>query len=80
MSSALADLDLPARDLRFSPITDRDKAGILWIASLLAGVYAVLSMIVRAYIKRKCFGHDDWLCLAATVCLPFSNMLACKYR
>lgn len=57
-----------SQDARFSPITDDDKAGILWIASLLAGVYAVLSMIVRTYIKRKCFGHDDWMCLAATVC------------
>jgi hypothetical protein len=52
---------------RFSPITDIDKGGILWIASLLAGVYSVLSTLVRFYIKRKCFGTDDWVCAAATV-------------
>jgi hypothetical protein len=52
---------------RFSPITDDNKAGILWIASLLAGIYSVLSIIVRFYIKRQCYGKDDWLCAAATV-------------
>jgi hypothetical protein len=57
---------------RFSPITDEDRAGILWIASLLAGVYSILSILVRFYIKRKCFGTDDWLCAAATVDLPRS--------
>jgi hypothetical protein len=52
---------------RFSPITDDNRAGILWIASILAGVYSMLSILVRFYIKRKCFGADDWICAAATV-------------
>ena len=52
---------------RFSPITQDDHAGYLWIATLLAAVYAVLSILVRGYIKRKCFGADDWICAAATV-------------
>jgi hypothetical protein len=56
---------------RFSPITDENRAGILWIASLLAGIYSVLSILVRFHIKRKCFGKDDWLCAAATVDLPY---------
>jgi hypothetical protein len=62
---------------RFSPITDDDRGGILWIASLLAGIYSVLSILVRFYIKRKCFGTDDWLCAAATVDLPetFLNLI-----
>jgi Gpi18-like mannosyltransferase len=64
-SSSVSDDNL--NTTRFSPITDNDKAGILWIASLLSGIYAVLSLIVRLYIKRKCFGHDDWICLVATV-------------
>ncbi|KIW02225.1 uncharacterized protein PV09_06379 [Verruconis gallopava] len=51
---------------RFSPITESDKAGILWIASLLSGIYSFLSLSVRLYIKRKFFGYDDWMCLAAT--------------
>lgn len=51
----------------FAPITETNKAGILWIASLLSGIYAVLAILVRWYQKRKCFGIDDWICLAATV-------------
>ncbi|KAF2402029.1 hypothetical protein EJ06DRAFT_474359 [Trichodelitschia bisporula] len=53
--------------MRFSPMTQDDHAGVLWIASLLAGIYAVLSLLVRTFIKRKCFGIDDWMCAAATV-------------
>ncbi|KAF2435934.1 hypothetical protein EJ08DRAFT_295621 [Tothia fuscella] len=52
---------------RFSSITDDSKAGILWIASLIAGVYSVLSVLVRFYIKRKCYGLDDWACAVATL-------------
>ncbi|QDS70900.1 hypothetical protein FKW77_006294 [Venturia effusa] len=51
----------------FAPITDANKAGILWIASLLSAIYAVLAILVRWYQKRKCFGIDDWVCLAATI-------------
>ncbi|TID26479.1 hypothetical protein E6O75_ATG00972 [Venturia nashicola] len=50
-----------------APITDTNKAGILWIASLLSGIYAILAILVRWYQKRKCFGIDDWICLAATI-------------
>lgn len=50
-----------------APITETNKAGILWIASLLSAIYALLSILVRWYQKRKCFGIDDWICLAATV-------------
>jgi hypothetical protein len=66
-SSSGATSTLP--DTRFSPITDTNKAGILWIASLLSGIYAVLAILIRWYQKRKCFGLDDWVCVAATVCL-----------
>ena len=52
---------------RFSPVTDQDQAGVLWIASLLAATYALLSILTRAYIKRKCYGLDDLVCLAAMV-------------
>ncbi|KAE9986179.1 hypothetical protein EG327_004429 [Venturia inaequalis] len=50
-----------------APITETNKSGILWIASLLSGIYALLAILVRWYQKRKCFGIDDWICLAATV-------------
>lgn len=66
--------DTSPSDTRFSPITDHDKAGILWIAALMSGIYAVLSMVVRSYIKRTCFGYDDWICLAATVSSPLLEL------
>lgn len=52
---------------RFSPITQDNHAGYLWIATLLAAIYAILSILVRSYIKRNCFGADDIICVAATV-------------
>jgi hypothetical protein len=52
---------------RFSPISQDDHAGYLWIAALLAGIYSVLAIFLRTYIKRDCFGIDDWICAAATV-------------
>lgn len=56
---------------RFSPISPDDHAGYLWIATLLAAIYSLLSILVRAYVKRDCLGADDWICAAATV----SNVL-----
>jgi hypothetical protein len=66
MSSSPGGASTPSGN-RFSPITDTDKAGILWIASLLSGIYASLSILIRWYQKRKCFGIDDWVCVVATV-------------
>lgn len=72
-SSSGASSTLPG----FAPITANDKSGVLWIASLLSGIYAVLAILVRWYQKRKCFGIDDWICLAATVRL--SSLGSWKY-
>ena len=60
---------------RFSPITDQDQAGVLWIAGILAAIYAVLSVFVRTYIKRKCFGYDDWVCFGATVGAAYPSLV-----
>ena len=57
----------PSSSDRFSPITQDDHAGYLWITTLLTTIYAILSILVRWYIKRRCFGIDDWACVAATV-------------
>ena len=57
----------PSSSDRFSPITQYDHAGYLWITTLLTTTYAILSILVRWYIKRRCFGIDDSTCVAATV-------------
>lgn len=64
---SITPLSLPPTADRFSAITQDDQAGYLWIATLLAAIYAILSILVRSYVKRDCFGKDDLVCVAATV-------------
>ncbi|KAF1812168.1 hypothetical protein P152DRAFT_487593 [Eremomyces bilateralis CBS 781.70] len=52
---------------RFSPITEFDKAGIVWILALLGGVYTLLTLFVRWFIKRDTFGSDDWTFVGTTL-------------
>lgn len=51
----------------FAPVTDLDHAGLLWVASILSLLISVLTIVTRAYIKRRAFGNDDWFLLAAEV-------------
>jgi hypothetical protein len=57
-------------DSRFSPISEYDHAGILWITALLSGTYFVLSLLTRIYIKITKWWQDDWVCIFATVSHP----------
>lgn len=52
---------------RFAPITPNDHSGSIWIPTLLCLVYSVLVVGVRAHLRRKVYGIDDYLILAATV-------------
>src|ERR1700759_5739095 len=66
---------------RFSPISEFDHAGILWITTLLAGIYFVLSIFTRIYIKYFKWWHDDWVCIVATVSsLPLLFLLTLLMR
>lgn len=67
-----------ADDNRFARVTPDNHAGSLWIAALLCLVYAVMTLALRAHLRWKMFGMDDYLAVAATVWsfpakLPRSN-------
>jgi hypothetical protein len=50
-----------------SAITYNDQAGTLWIVTILATIYVVLSALVRAFVKWGIYGPDDYLLAIATV-------------
>lgn len=52
---------------RFSPITETDHAGFLWIITPLSIIYTGLSCLLRIWIKRGLYGWDDLLLIAGTV-------------
>ncbi|OAP65571.1 hypothetical protein AYL99_01543 [Fonsecaea erecta] len=52
---------------RFATVTDDDYGGVVWTVSILCGIYSVLTMTLRGYIKLRTWGFDDWLAAAATV-------------
>lgn len=45
--------------MRFSPILDDDHAGNVWIMTILAVLYSLLTAVVRALIKKRAFGMED---------------------
>lgn len=51
----------------FSEITTQDRAGVVWVASILSLLYSVSTLIARFFIKYHTLGFDDWSILAATV-------------
>ncbi|KIW89557.1 uncharacterized protein Z519_09713 [Cladophialophora bantiana CBS 173.52] len=51
---------------RFATVTDNDYGGVVWTVSILCGIYFLLTMALRGYIKRRTWGLDDWLAAAAT--------------
>lgn len=63
---------------RFAPITSNDQAGSIWISAILCLVYSVLVVAVRVHLRRKIYGMDDYLILAATVRSPASAYPGCK--
>ncbi|KIW14959.1 hypothetical protein PV08_07746 [Exophiala spinifera] len=52
---------------RFSPITPDDHAGSVWISASLCLIYSVVTFGLRAHIRRKTHGTDDYLAFVATV-------------
>lgn len=53
----------------FSPVSTNDRAGILYVATILSLLFSVITLIVRWHIQRRTFGLDFWVIVAATVCV-----------
>ncbi|KAG9677807.1 hypothetical protein KCU99_g4461, partial [Aureobasidium melanogenum] len=51
----------------FSPVSTNDRAGILYVATILSLIFSVLTLCVRWHIQRRTFGLDFWVIVAATV-------------
>ncbi|KAG9947976.1 hypothetical protein KCU85_g5335, partial [Aureobasidium melanogenum] len=51
----------------FSPVSTNDRAGILYVATILSLLFSVITLIVRWHIQRRTFGLDFWVIVAATV-------------
>lgn len=51
----------------FAAVTDDDRAGQLWITTIVCVIYSALTTIARARIKYGAFGLDDGLVAVATV-------------
>ena len=58
---------------RFATVTDDDHGGVVGPVSNLCGIYSELTKALRGYIKRRTWGLDDWLAVAATVRLTSSR-------
>ncbi|KAK8050873.1 hypothetical protein PG993_002258 [Apiospora rasikravindrae] len=52
---------------RFSPITETDHAGYIWIVTIIGTAYTILSFLLRAWIKHRVYGWDDALIALGTV-------------
>ncbi|GBF61581.1 hypothetical protein TMEN_4085 [Trichophyton mentagrophytes] len=65
--SSHVDLQLFTGGDRFTTVTPDDHGGILWVASIICAIYVVLSMGLRAYVKREFYGLDDLIALFATL-------------
>lgn len=53
--------DLTTGSSGFSPVTPNDRAGILWIVTILALIYTSMVAAARVYIKHRMYGLDDIL-------------------
>ncbi|THW11834.1 hypothetical protein D6C98_02115 [Aureobasidium pullulans] len=51
----------------FSPVTANDRAGILYVATILSLLFSVITLLVRWHIQRRTFGLDFWIIVAATI-------------
>ncbi|KAH7126564.1 hypothetical protein B0J11DRAFT_459762, partial [Dendryphion nanum] len=43
----------------FSEVTENNKAGMIWVISLLGLVYSILALLTRAFIKWRLLGLED---------------------
>ncbi|RMZ77721.1 hypothetical protein DV738_g4218, partial [Chaetothyriales sp. CBS 135597] len=60
---------------RFSPHTPNDHAGAIWIVTILCFIYAAITVLTRAHIRRQTHALDDYLIVAATI-LHLAEMVA----
>ena len=67
MSSLGAGNDGIPDSTRFSPITETDHAGYIWIVTIIGTSYTALSLLLRAWIKYRVYGWDDLLIAIGTV-------------
>lgn len=51
----------------FAEITSTDRAGVVWVASILSLLYSLSTLVARFFVKYHTLGYDDWLILAATL-------------
>lgn len=59
----------------FAQITSTDRAGVVWVASILSLLYSLSTLVARFFVKYHTLGYDDWLILAATV-VAFGQYIA----
>lgn len=52
---------------RFSPITETDNAGYVWIVTIIGIIYTAMICVLRGWIKFRVYGWDDALIAIATV-------------
>ncbi|KAF2207584.1 hypothetical protein CERZMDRAFT_26694, partial [Cercospora zeae-maydis SCOH1-5] len=45
----------------FSPVTDTDRAGVVWVAAILSLMFTVITLATRFHIKAHALGKDDYL-------------------
>lgn len=74
----MADLTPGDSATRKSPIFENDHAGSLWIMTILAVLYSLLTAAVRTQIKKRAFGIEDALFYVALVC--HASSLSAHYR
>ncbi|KAK8127244.1 hypothetical protein PG984_008352 [Apiospora sp. TS-2023a] len=65
-SSGMGDDDITGSS-RFSPITETDHAGYIWVVTIIGTAYTALSLLLRAWIKYRVYGWDDLLIAIGTV-------------
>ena len=45
----------------FAEITSTDRAGVVWVASILSLLYSLSTLVARFFVKYHTLGFDDWL-------------------
>ncbi|KAK7928683.1 hypothetical protein PG985_005681 [Apiospora marii] len=65
--SASAIRDEITSSTRFSPVTETDHAGYVWIVTILGVTYTTLACLLRGWVKFRVYGLDDLLIAAGTV-------------
>ncbi|PPJ56170.1 hypothetical protein CBER1_09098 [Cercospora berteroae] len=52
---------MAATTYTFSPVTDTDRAGVVWVAAILSLMFTVITLATRFQIKAHALGKDDYL-------------------